>query len=130
MEQKNQSRSQIWRIRAIAVGAAAGAISAVAALAAFAAGAVVLGSYGAVAPWAPWVAFSLEGAVSGAVCAGLSRRNPLPNGLCAAALGAVTASVPGLFAGGGGGFPIGLPLSLVAGAAGVFAELTLKKRKY
>ena len=130
MEQNKQNRSQIWRIRAIAVGAAAGIISAVGATAAFAAVAVATGSFSSVAPWAVRCAFISGGFVSGAVCAGLSKRNPLPNGLCAAFF---TVILTGLLAGFGAdaqGSLWGVPVCLGAGALGTVPGLGLRRKTH
>ena len=130
MEQNKQNRSQIWRIRAIAVGAAAGAISALGATAAFAAAAVAVGSCSWIEPWVGWCAWVLGGFVSGTVCAGLSKRNPLPNGLCAACVSALLSGLAASLCAGSGGSLWGLPVCLVSGAAGAVAGLGFRRKTH
>ena len=126
MEQNHENRSQIWRIRTIAVGAAAGVIAALAVLAAFAAVVCAVGSLSEVAPFAPWCVWSVCGLVSGGVASFAGRKNPLPNGLVSAAVCALVLALLGLSAPDGGGSPLWALLALGAGALGAVGGLKLR----
>ncbi|MBR4941080.1 MAG: hypothetical protein IKZ19_03675 [Clostridia bacterium] len=129
MEQNFKNRSQIWRVKTIAVGAAAGVFSAVAVLAVFAVTAVATGVFSSAAKFAPFCVMGVCGLVSGAVSAWGSRKNPLPNGLISAGLGS---AVLGLLAltvpREAGGSVWGIFISLCAGAAGAFLAVKLGKK--
>ncbi|MBR6771999.1 MAG: hypothetical protein IKM29_01270 [Clostridia bacterium] len=128
MEQKTESRSQIWRIKTIAVGAAAGSFAAMAALAAFAAAAVAVGSFSAVAKIAPWVVWSVCGFFAGGSAALTGRRGPLPNGLVSAAIAALVLSLVSLSAQGEGGSLLFLLPCFSAGGLGSVAGMKLREK--
>ncbi len=129
MEQNKSSRSQIWRIKAIAVGAAAGILTAAAALAAFAFAALAVGKYSSVAFAAPVCVMILGGFAAGLAAAAGSRKNPLPNGICSAALTAVAVCIAASGVPGEGGSLIPALTSLVGGATGATVGVRFRKNR-
>lgn len=128
MERNSESRSQIWRIKTIAVGAAAGIIAALASLAAFAAAALAAGSFLAVAGIAPWVVWAVCGFFAGGAASLTGRRNPLPNGLVSAAVSAVGLALISLAAPQDGGSLLYLVPCMAAGALGSIAGMRLREK--
>ena len=127
MEQNNHNRSQIWRIRTIAVGAAAGVFAACVVLAAFAAVSCAVGRVSAVEGIVPWCVWSVCGLASGVTASLLGRKNHLPNSLIAAALGTLVLALLGLAAPKGDGGSLLLSL-LCLGAGALGAVLGVKMR--
>ena len=128
MEQNTESRSQIWRIKTIAVGAAAGSFAALAALAAFAAAVIVVGSFSAVAKIAPWVIWAVCGFFAGGTAALTGRKNPLPNGLVSAAVSALILALVSLAAQNGSGSLLFLAPCMAFGALGSVAGMRLREK--
>ena len=127
MEDHKKNRSQIWRIRAIAVGAAVGVLTAAAALTALTVAVLVSGRYDAVAPFAAG-ATVLAGLAAGFVTARGSRRNPLPNAAAAALASGLVLAAASAAAGGGAGALWAAAICAAGGAAGALPGTRLRYR--
>lgn len=128
MERNTESRSQIWRIKTIAVGAAAGIIAALAALAAFAAWVCAAGSFSVVARFAPWGVWGACGFFAGSAAALVGRRNPLPHGLISAGVSAVLISLFALCLPQAEGSLLCFLPCLVAGVLGSIVGMGLREK--